>query len=130
VGTTVIIKMGRAKYAFITILPLTWLSIVTLTAGWQKIFSPDVKLGFLSHANSMATMVAGGGLPAGAKTAFDASRMIFNDRLDAAVVAVFMISVIVILMDSVQIWWRVTRGTVPCVSTEVPFTARAVPAQS
>jgi carbon starvation protein len=130
VGTTVIIKMGKAKYSFITIIPLTWLAIVTLTAGWQKIFSPDVKLGFLSHATSLAATVAGGALPAGANTAGDAARMIFNDRLDAAVVAVFMISVMVILIDSALLWSRVIRGTVPCVSTEVPFTARAVPAQS
>jgi carbon starvation protein len=130
VGTTVIIKMGKAKYSFITIIPLTWLAIVTLTAGWQKIFSPDVKLGFLSHANWLAATVAAGALPAGAQTAGDAARMIFNDRLDAAVVAIFMISVMVILIDSALLWSRVIGGTVPCVSTEVPFHARAVPAQS
>ncbi|HEX7546521.1 MAG TPA: carbon starvation protein A, partial [Gemmatimonadaceae bacterium] len=107
-----------------------WLSVVTLTAGWQKIFSPDVKLGFLSHASSLAVTVAAGSLPAGAKTAGDAARMMFNDQLDAAVVAVFMISVVVILVDSAQTWWRVIRGTVPCVSTEVPFHARSVPTQS
>ena len=82
VGTTVIIKMGKARYAFVTIVPLAWLAVVTLTAGWQKIFSPDVKLGFLSHANSLAATVAAGGLPAGAKTAGEAARMMFNDRLD------------------------------------------------
>ena len=130
VGTTVIVKMGKAKYSFITIIPLTWLTIVALTGGWQKVFSPDVKIGFLSHASSMAAMVAGGTLPAGAKTASDAARMIFNDRLDALVVAVFMISVIVILIDSARVWLGVINGTRVAVSTEVPFTARAVPAES
>jgi carbon starvation protein len=129
VGTTVIIKMGKAKYSFITIIPLTWLSIVALTGGWQKVFSSDLKIGFLSHASSLATIVAGGGLPVGAKTAGEAARMMFNDRLDAAVVAVFMISVVVILVDSARVWIRVINGTVPCVSTEVPFHARALPAQ-
>src|SRR6478672_9303918 len=47
VGTTVFIKMGKAKYSFITLLPMAWLTIVTMTAGWQKLFSPDAKLGFL-----------------------------------------------------------------------------------
>jgi carbon starvation protein len=130
VGTTVIIKMGKARYAFITILPLTWLAVVTLTAGWEKIFSPDVKLGFLSHASSIAATLAAGGLPAGAATAGDAARLMFNDRIDALVAALFMISVVVILIDSARIWYRVIRGEVPCVSSEVPFTARAVPAES
>ncbi len=130
VGTTIIIKMGKVKYSFITIIPLTWLTIVALTGGWQKIFSSDIKIGFLSHATSMAALVAGGGLPVGAKTAAEAARMIFNDRLDAGVVAVFMISVIVILIDSARVWMRVVNGTEAAVSTEVPFTARAVPAQS
>ena len=129
VGTTVIIRMGKVKYSFITIIPLTWLSIVALTGGSEKIFSADPKLGFLSHANSLAAIVAGGSLPAGAKTAFEASRMIFNDRLDAAVVAVFMIAVIVILLDSARVWMGVINGTTPAVSTEVPFHARAVSAQ-
>jgi carbon starvation protein len=56
--------------------------------------------------------------------------MMFNDRLDAAVVAIFMISVIVILVDSVRVWYGVIRGTSPAVSSEVPFTARALPAES
>ncbi len=53
VGTTVIVKMGKARYAPITILPLVWLVIINLTAGWQKIFSPDIKIGFLSHARML-----------------------------------------------------------------------------
>src|SRR5471032_740042 len=68
VGTTVIIKMGKVRYSFITIIPLTWLSIVALTGCSEKIFSADTKLGFLSHANSLVSIVAGGGLPTGAKT--------------------------------------------------------------
>ena len=126
VGTTVIIRMGKARYAFITVLPLTWLSIVTLTAGWQKLFSPEAKLGFLAHARMVGERVAAGGLPPGAKTAADAARMIFNDRVDAAVAAFFMIAVVVILADSVRLWIAVVRGRTLAVSTEVPFTPRAL----
>ena len=130
VGTTVIIRMGKARYAFITVLPLTWLSIVTLTAGWQKLFSPEAKLGFLAHARMVGERVAAGGLPPGAKTAADAARMIFNDRVDAAVAAFFMIAVVVILADSVRLWIAVVRGRTPAVSTEVPFTPRALAGQA
>ena len=127
VGTTVIIKMGKARFAFITMLPLSWLSIVTLTAGWQKIFSPEAKLGFLAHAQMVADKLAAGALPPGAKTAADAARMVFNDRIDAAVAAFFMISVVVILTDSIALWIAVLQGRKPAITTEVPFTARVAP---
>jgi carbon starvation protein len=129
VGTTVIIKMGKARFAFITILPLSWLSVVTLTAGWQKIFSPEAKLGFLAHAQMVADKIAAGALPPGARTAADAARMMFNDRIDAAVAAFFMVSVVVILADSIFLWIAVVRGRKPAISTEVPFTPRGLVAQ-
>jgi carbon starvation protein len=121
VGTTVIIKMGKARYAFVTLLPLAWLGTVTMTAGWQKIFSPDVKLGFLSHARLIEGAVASGALPAAIKTVGDAQRVIFNDYLDAAVAGFFMISVVVILTASISEWWAVLGGRKPVVSSEVPF---------
>jgi len=124
VGTTVIIKMGRARYAPVTLLPLAWLVIVTMSAGWAKIFSPDPKLGFLSHAAIVRAAAAAGTLPPGVKTVSDASRMAFNDYLDAAVAAFFMISVVVILADSVREWAAVLRGRKPATSTEAPFQAR------
>src|SRR5690349_10855246 len=68
VGTTVIIKMGRARYALVTMLPLAWLVIVTMTAGWAKLFSDDPKLGFLSHAAMLRGILDHDALPAGAKT--------------------------------------------------------------
>jgi carbon starvation protein len=121
VGTTVIVKMGKARYAWVTLIPLAWLVVVTLTAGWQKIFAADPRLGFLAHARMLGAQVAQGVIPAGAHDAHEAARMIFNDRLDAAVAAFFMISVIVILADSAREWVLVIRGRKPAVSTEVPF---------
>ncbi len=125
VGTTVIIKMGKAKYAWMTILPMTWLVIVTMTAGWLKLFDPNPKLGFLAHARWVAEKLAAGELPPGIADAAGAARLIFNDRLDAAVAAFFMISVIVILADSIREWWAVLSGRKPMVSSEEPYTARA-----
>jgi len=127
VGTTVFIKMGKAKYSYITLLPCAWLTIVTMTAGWQKLFSPDAKLGFLAHAKVVEGQVASGALPAAIKTLSDARRMIFNDYLDAAVTVFFMVSVVVILAASLREWMACLRGAKPVVSTEVPFDAVPVP---
>jgi carbon starvation protein len=124
VGTTVIIKMGKTKYAFVTILPMIWLTIVTMTAGWQKIFSADPKLGFLAHANLVSDQVSSGALPAAIKSLSDAHRMIFNDYLDAAVAAFFMVSVVVILADSMREWFACVQGRKPVVSSEAPFQPR------
>jgi carbon starvation protein len=121
VGTTIIIKMGKARYAWVTILPLAWLSLVTLTAGWQKIFSADPKLGFLSHARLLRETLASGALPAGTHSIGDASRLILNDRIDAAVAAFFLLSVIVILVASAHEWFTVLSGRKPAHSTETPF---------
>jgi carbon starvation protein len=124
VGTTVIIKMGKAKYAPITIAPLVWLLIVTMTAGWQKIFSADPRLGFLARANQYGESLAAGTLPAGIPSIEVAQRFIFNDRVDAAVAAFFMVSVIIIIADSAKEWWKVVSGRMPAVTTEHPFEPR------
>ena len=121
-GTTVIMKMGKARYAWITIAPLVWLAVVTMSAGAAKVWSSDPKLGFLAHARSLEAQVAAGTMPAGAKTAADVARMVFNDRLDAGVALFFMASVVVIIVASVYEWMRVRNGTATATS-EVPFTA-------
>jgi len=124
VGTTVIIKMGKARYAWMTLLPLAWLVVVTTTAGYLKIFSDDPKLGFLAHARMLADAVAAGQLPPGVANARAAAQMIFNDRLDAAVAGFFLVSVLVILADSAREWLAVLRGRKPARSSEVPFESR------
>jgi carbon starvation protein len=121
VGTTVIIKMGKARYAWVTILPLAWLAIVTLTAGWEKIFSTDPKLGFFSHAHLVDGILATGALPAGVQTIADARRLVLNDHIDAAVAAFFLISVVVILIASAYEWFTVLSGRKIARSTEIPF---------
>jgi carbon starvation protein len=121
VGTTVIIKMGKARYAWVTIAPLAWLVTVTMTAGWQKIFSADPKLGFLSHAGVVTGQLAAGIVPAGVQSLTDARRLIRNDYVDAVVAAFFLISVIVILVASTYEWLAVLSGRKEPVSTEVSF---------
>ena len=120
VGTTLLIKSGRRRYAGITILPLAWLLAVTLTAGWQKIFAVDPRLGFLSHAAVIAEQVASGAMDAG-----QGARVIFNDRLDAIMAALFMTITVVLVVASVRQWIAVARGRKPAQTREASFVESA-----
>jgi carbon starvation protein len=113
VGTTVIVKMGRARYMAVTLVPLAWIVVVTMTAGWQKLFDPSPKMGFLAHADWLKDLVQSNKLPATIKSVGDAQRMIFNDYVNVVVTAFFMISVIVILVDSVRVWFAFRGSTAP-----------------
>jgi carbon starvation protein len=110
VATTIVIKMGKLRYAWVTVVPLVWLTAATLSAGWQKVFSPDPALGFLAHAASLASA-----------TNPDTARMIFNDRLDAGLALFFMAIVVVILLASAREWILIaTRKKAPSVK-EAPY---------
>jgi carbon starvation protein len=97
-ATTIIIKMGKARYAAVTLVPLLWLVAVTFTASWHKIFDPNPRIGFLSHASLLASST-------GANT-----RLIFNDRLDAVVTGTLIVLIGLILIESALEWTRVVSG--------------------
>ncbi len=121
VGTTIIIKMDRVRYAFVTILPLAWIVTITMSAGLAKIFSDDPKLGFLSHARMLQEQLTNGTLPATIPSAAAAQRIMFNDRLDAAVTAFFLVSVVVILAASLREWAAVLSGRRHTGTTETAY---------
>jgi len=121
VGTTVIVKMGKARYAWMTLLPLAWLAVVTLSAGAIKIFSSVPRLGFLAHARLFDGMIAAGTVPPGVASLEAAQRMAFNDRLNAAVVGFFMVCVVVIIVASAYEWFACVSGRKRVVSTEVEY---------
>jgi carbon starvation protein len=121
VGTTVIMKMGKARYAWVTLLPLVWLATVTLSAGTIKVFSSIPRLGLLSHARSFQDMIAAGTVPRGVASLDVARRMVFNDYLNAAMVTFFVVSVVVIIVASAYEWFRCLTGRKNIVSTEVEF---------
>ena len=112
VGTTVIVRMGQVRWMPVTLVPLTWLLVVTFTTGLMKLFSGDPKLGFFAHARLLGDAVAAGGaLPGGVASVAAARRMIGNDYLDAAVAGFFLVSVLVVLAASVRAWWAaLARG--------------------
>ncbi len=111
VATTIIIKMHRAKYAAVTLAPLAWLVAVTFTASWHKILDPNPRVGFLAQARALA---AG---PATGATA----RLIFNNRLDAALTAVLVVMVALVLIESVRQWTGVLSGSEEARVKEAPF---------
>lgn len=110
VATTIIIKMGKARYCWVTLLPLAWLVTVTMTAGVQKVFSPDPALGFLAHAESLA-----------ASTDASAARLAFNDRLDAYVALLFMSVVALVLAAAAREWFLVLTGRKRAEVREAPI---------
>jgi carbon starvation protein len=112
VATTVLVKMHRARYMWITCTPLVWLVTVTFTAGYQKIFSPLPRLGFLAQA---AQLSATGATDAATRA------LIFNARLDAVVCGGFLVLVTTILIDSIRVWVGILRGTRDARITETPF---------
>jgi carbon starvation protein len=113
VATTIIVKMHRARYAVVTLLPLSWLVTVTFTASYHKMFDLNPRIGFLAHARSLLAASATG----------STARQVFNDRLDAIVTAAFVLLVSVILIESVLEWSRVLSGRKAARVKESPFVA-------
>ena len=110
VGTTVIIKMGKARHAWVTAVPLAWLSIVTLTAGWQKVFDADPRMGFLAQARALA-----------GSTGADAARRAFNANLDAWLTLFFMAVTVVVIIASAREWYLVLSNRKEPRVSEAPF---------
>ncbi len=127
VATTILIKMHRARYAWITLTPLVWLLIVTYTAAWQKIFSPLPRLGFLAQADALESAIATGKVAAGQVAA--TQTMIFNARLDAVVCGIFLVLVTAIVIDSLRVWRGVLNGTRDATVNEAPFVASQLRAE-
>jgi len=120
-GTTVIIKMGKARYAWVTAAPLLFLTVVTFTAGWMKIFS-ERAAGFLPALAKLSAQVEAGTAPV------TAARTLLNLRVDIAITSFFLISVGVIVTASVIEWIRLLRGAKPMVLRESDFVALREPA--
>jgi carbon starvation protein len=119
--TGILVKQGKRKYVWVTAVPLAWLAIVTTTAAWQKIFSDEVRLGFLAAANAMADKLAAGSLPVTQIPV--APQLIFNQRLDALLAGFFAVLLWIIIADTLRVCWRVTQGASVLPSAETPYVA-------
>jgi carbon starvation protein len=118
-ATVVLFRMKRQRYAWVTILPAAWLCLCTITAGLLKLFSSDPKVGFLAHASKFADAAARGEVLAPAKTMAEMQRIIFNDRIDAALIALFLGVVVSILAFGIRTCRAALKVDHPTVS-EIP----------
>lgn len=106
-GTTILFKMGKKAYVWVTLLPTTWLLIVTLTAGWQKLFHENPKIGFLAHANIFKEAYNDGKVLAPATSPAQMKQILINDYLDVTLCVIFMAVVITVLISAIRIWFKV-----------------------
>jgi carbon starvation protein len=113
VATTIIVKMGRARFMWVTLAPLAWLIAVTFSASWHKMFDSNPLIGFLAHARQLASGPATAGL----------ARRIFNDRLDTVVCGLLIVLVSVIVIESARQWISVIAGRREAATQESPFVA-------
>ena len=121
VATTILLKMGRLKWIWVTLLPMIWLVVITMTASFQKIFSSNPRIGFLSFANALSAQLAAGKIPTA--NIVETQRVIFNQRLDAVVTAVLAGMILFLLGEALMQWHAILgRGKEP-VLHETPYVA-------
>jgi len=121
VATTILMKMGKLKWIWVTLLPMAWLVTITMTASCQKIFSANARIGFLAQANALAAQLAGGKVAA-AKIV-ETQRNILNLRLDAVVTAVLAGMILVLLVEALVQWYAILSRSREPVLQETPYVA-------
>ncbi|MFO1418089.1 MAG: carbon starvation CstA family protein [Methylotetracoccus sp.] len=118
VATTILIKTGKAAYAWVTGGPLAWLVIVTGSAAWEKLFSAETRIGFLAHARDLSSRLADGTLPA--EQVNRAPQLIFNDYLDATLTAIFLSITAILVLDTLRVCYCILARRPHPPSSESP----------
>ena len=119
VATTILMKMGRLRWIWVTLVPMAWLIIITMTASYQKIFDANPRIGFLSYAKTLAAQIAAGKIPA--EKIAESQRLIFNYRLDAAVTGVLACMILVLIVEALGQWYAILIRRRPPVLYETPY---------
>jgi len=130
VATTLIIKSGKWKWAWVTAAPLAWDAAVTLTASWQKVFSSDPTLGFFAQRDRYQAAIDQGQVLAPAKSMDEMHQIVINSTVDGVLAALFAILIIVVIADAARVWIKAIRATEPLPSTEAPFVQSKIVAPS
>jgi len=121
VATTILLKMGKLRWLWVTLAPMAWLVVVTMTAAYQKIFSAQPRIGFLAQADLLKERIAAGTIPPEQIAATE--RLIFNNQLDAGVAALFAFLVLILLAEAMTEWYRILSGRKKAVLHEAPYMA-------
>jgi carbon starvation protein len=111
--TSVLVKMKRERYVWVTLVPTVWLLVTTMTAGVQKIFSSDPRIGFLALAHKFSDAAAQGTILAPAKSLAEMQRVAFNNYLDAAVCSVFVLLVCAMCVFAIKVCLGALRQVKP-----------------
>jgi carbon starvation protein len=120
VATTILIKTGRAKYAWVTLIPLAWDAAVTLVASWQKVFSADPKLGFFAQRDKYAAALDQGQVLAPAKDIGQMHTVVLNATVDGVLSVLFAVLITIVIVNAMVVWYRALTSSEPLPSTEVP----------
>ena len=135
-GTVILFKMKKEKYVWVTIVPTIFLFITSMTAGWQKIFHENPKIGFLAQANRFSDAIARGDVLAPAKSVAEMQTIVLSNQINAVLCGFFMIVAIVMIIASIGIIRRALQSPVPTVHeapavfTETAMTAETVRGES
>jgi len=121
VATTILMKMGRLRWIWVTLLPMAWLVVITMTASYQKIFDANPRIGFLAYANVLAGQIAAGKIPA--EKIAETHRLIFNQRLDAAVTGALAAMILVLIVEALAQWYSILSRRKEPVLHESPYVA-------
>ncbi|VEA73521.1 Carbon starvation protein A [Serratia rubidaea] len=122
-GTVVLFKMKKQRYAWVTIVPTVWLFITSMTAGWQKIFHEKPSIGFLAQAKKFSAGIEQGEIIAPAKTLQDMQTIVFSNQINAALCGFFMLVAVTMLISAFFVIRRALRSNTPTVQ-ESPVTLR------
>ncbi len=121
VATTLLIKAGKLKWAWVTGIPLAWDAAVTLTASYQKVFSDEPKLGFFAQRDAFIEARDAGEILPPAKTVDDMNAVITNSTVDGVLAALFAAMIIIVILDASRVWFKAIRAREALPSTEADF---------
>jgi carbon starvation protein len=122
--TVVLFKMKKQRFAWVTIVPATWLVVCTVTAGLEKVFHSNPSIGFLAHARRFTDAIAAGKVLAPAKSVAEMSRVVVNDYVDATLAALFVAVVVSIVVYAI-ITIRKALATPTATAVEIEFVGAA-----